>query len=287
MAKLIYHEAGKKLYETGVSDGVLYPTNSDGTYGTGVAWQGLTSVQETPSGAESNPIYADNKKYLDIRSAEQFGATIQAYTFPKAFYECDGSAFMNLGNNNVSDFITVGQQSRKVFGLAYKTIVGNDTSMNDYSYKIHMIYGATASPSQREYQTVNESPEAIQFSWELTTTPIPVPNHKDSAIITVDVSPIAAMPDSSAEKTYWKGKIATLEGILWGTDPAYKLTEDTEIVTGKDYYTRSGTEGSYTYTKVVSPNVSDIATYYEYTDTEPRLIMPSEFADIFVPYNAG
>ena len=195
MAKIKYHEAGKKIYETGVYDGVLYPTNTDGSYGTGVGWQGLTSVQETPSGAESNPIYADNKKYLDIRSAEQFGATIQAYTFPKVFYECDGSAFMNLGNDNVIDFITIGQQSRKVFGMAYKTVVGNDVQMNDYSYKIHIIYGATASPSQREYQTVNESPEAIQFSWELTTTPIEIPNHKPSAIITLDVSQILSISD--------------------------------------------------------------------------------------------
>lgn len=247
MAKLKYHDAGTKLYETGISDGVLYPTLSDGTYGEGVAWPGLTSVQETPSGAESNPIYADNKKYLDIRSAEQFGATIQAYTFPSEFYECDGSAFMNLGNGYSPNFITVGQQARKVFGMAYKTIVGNDVVMNDYSYKIHILYGATASPSQREYQTVNESPEAIQMSWELTTTPIAVPNHKDSAIITVDVSPISAMKDG-AEKTHYLNAIKALEDILWGVDA------DAE---------------------------------HSIEDAAPRLIMPSEFATIFTPYQAG
>lgn len=247
MAKLKYHEAGKKLYETGISDGVLFPTDdATGAYGKGVAWQGLTSVQETPSGADSNPIYADNKKYLDIRSAEQFGATIQAYTFPRAFYECDGSAFMNIGEGNTLDFITIGQQSRKVFGLAYKTIVGNDTMMNDYSYKIHIIYGATASPSQREYQTVNESPEAIQFSWELTTTPIDVPNHKPSAIITIDVSQLLALP--TAEREHYEAQIKTLEGKLWGVDA------DTE---------------------------------HSIADVEPTLVMPNEFATIFTPYKAG
>lgn len=283
MAKIKYHEAGKKIYETGVYDGVLYPTNTDGSYGTGVGWQGLTSVQETPSGAESNPIYADNKKYLDIRSAEQFGATIQAYTFPKAFYECDGSAFMNLGNDNVIDFITIGQQSRKVFGMAYKTVVGNDVQMNDYSYKIHIIYGATASPSQREYQTVNESPEAIQFSWELTTTPIEIPNHKPSAIITLDVSQILTISDPD-EKAHWKGKVAELEGILWGTDPQYTLTSDVAVDEEKEYYKKEGN----LYVIVAEPDVSEISTYYEKTgDAEPRLILPTEFPTIFVPYNAG
>lgn len=283
MAKLKYHEAGKKLYETGISDGVLFPTTADGSYGTGVAWQGLTSVQETPSGAESNPIYADNKKYLDIRSAEQFGATVQAYTFPRAFYECDGSAFMNIGEGNTLDFITIGQQSRKVFGLAYKTIVGNDTMMNDYSYKIHIIYGATASPSQREYQTVNESPEAIQFSWELTTTPIDIPNHKPSAIITIDVSQLLALPTAARE--HYEAQIKTLEGKLWGVDQQYTLTTDTDLVEGKEYYKKEGDA----YVVVSSPTVSEISTYYEKVvdDAAPTLVMPNEFATIFTPYVAG
>ena len=211
--QLEWDKTGERFYESGVSHGVLYPMNDNGIYPKGVAWNGLTAVNESPSGAEATALYADNMKYLELRSAEQFGATIQAYTFPKEFYECDGSAFMNVGSSTV-DFITVGQQSRKVFGLAYKTIVGNDTSMNDYSYKIHMVYGATASPSQREYQTVNESPEAIQFSWEFATTPVEIPKTIG------DYRPTSCLTINSTELTTPEAQAAlkTLEDKLYGTE---------------------------------------------------------------------
>lgn len=197
MSKLVWDEIGKRFYETGVKQGVLYPQASGGTYPKGVAWNGLTAVTESPSGAEPTPIYADDIKYLNLMSVEEFGATIEAYTYPDEFAECDGSA-------ELVDGVTVGQQTRKVFGLCYKTMLGNDIDGNDYGYKLHLIYGALAAPSEKGYTTVSDSPEAITMSWEVTTTPVSVGGMKPTASITID--------STKADPT----KLAELEEILYG-----------------------------------------------------------------------
>lgn len=196
--KIVWDETGKKTYETGVDHGVLYPVSDAGTYDHGVAWNGLISVSESPSGAEATPIYADNIKYLNMVSAEEFGATIEAYTYPDEFAACDGSAEIAPG-------VMAGQQARKTFGLCYRTKIGNDLKGNDYGYKLHLIYGALAAPSEKGYQTINDSPEAITFSWELTTTPVDVPNFKPTASLVIDSTKVAAE------------KLAALETILYGT----------------------------------------------------------------------
>lgn len=195
---LTWDETGKRYYETGVRKGVLYVQDKSGTYPKGVAWNGLTAVTESPSGADSNPLYADDIKYLDLRSAEEFGATVEAYTYPDEFAECDGTA-------ELADGVTIGQQARKSFGLCYRTVLGNDIANDAYGYKLHLIYGATAAPSEKGYQTVNDSPEAITFSWELTTTPVNVTGMKPTALITID--------STKADPT----KLAALEAILYGS----------------------------------------------------------------------
>ena len=178
MATLTWDVQGERYYETGVSKGVLYPFK-EGKYSKGVAWNGLTAVNESPSGAEPTPLYADNIKYLNLLSNEEFAATIEAYTYPDEFAECDGSAELAVG-------VSVGQQKRIPFGLSYVTKLGNDTDGQDHGYKIHLIYGALAKPTQKNYATINDSPEAITFSWELSTTPVAVPNMKPTACITID-----------------------------------------------------------------------------------------------------
>ena len=213
MAKLVWDETGKRTYETGVSHGVLYVQTSTGTYGKGVAWNGLTAVTESPSGAEATPLYADNIKYLELRSTEEFGATIEAYTYPDEFEKCDGSATIGTG-------VTIGQQTRHPFGLSYRTILGNDTENNDHGYKIHLIYGATASPSEKGYQTVNDSPEAITFSWEISTTPIDVPGFKPTSSLVIDSTKVEA------------AKLAEIEKLLYGdTATQPKLPTPEEIMT--------------------------------------------------------
>lgn len=197
--KLVWDQIGEHTYETGTDHGVLYLVDKDGKYSTGVAWNGLISVTETPSGAEPTAMYADNIKYLNIRSAEDFGCTIEAYTYPEEFEECDGSAEIAKG-------VVVGQQGRKMFGFSYRSLMGNDTLGTDFGYKLHLIYGATASPSERGYQTVNDSPEAITFSWEVTTTPVQVTGYKPTSIITIDSTKVD--PD----------KLKQLEDKLYGTD---------------------------------------------------------------------
>lgn len=199
MSKLIWDSTGERLYETGVKQAALYVQGSGGTYPKGVAWNGITAVTESPSGAEATALYADDIKYLSLVSAEEFGATIEAYTYPDEFAECDGSASIATG-------VVIGQQKRKTFGLAYKTTLGNDVDNNDYGYKLHLIYGALAAPSEKAYATINDSPEAITFSWEVTTTPVSVAGHKPTAIVTID--------STKADKT----KLAALETILYGTD---------------------------------------------------------------------
>lgn len=199
MAKLTWDDTGKKIYETGVDRGVLYPITTGTTYGTGVPWNGLTAVNESPSGAESNPQYADNIKYLDLTSAEEFGFTLEAFTYPVEFEECDGSA-------QLADGVIIGQQTRKMFGFSYRTLVGNDTQGTDYGYKIHLVYGCKASPSEKSRSTVNDSPEAITFSWEITTTPVNVNGHKPTSHLIVDTTVADA------------GKVTQLETKLYGDD---------------------------------------------------------------------
>ena len=179
MAKLVWNEAGKRLYETGVDRGVLYVSDGNGRYQKGVVWNGLVSVNESPSGAEATPLYAGNVKYVELMSNEEFGASIEAYTYPEEFEQCDGSA-------ELADGITIGQQPRKSFGLCYRTKIGNDTAGDAHGYKIHLIYGAKAAPTEKSYTTINDSPEAITFSWEITTTPIEVAGYKPTATLTID-----------------------------------------------------------------------------------------------------
>lgn len=199
MARLVWDQTGQKTYETGVKQGVLYPQGEGGAYPIGYAWNGLTGVTESPSGAESNPLYADDIKYLNLISAEEFGATIEAYTYPDEFAECDGSAEIAPG-------VTIGQQARKTFGMAYKTTFGNDVDGNEHGYKLHLIYGALATPSEKAYATINDSPEAITFSWEVTTTPVAVEGFKPTASLTIDSTKVD------------KAKLAALEDILYGKD---------------------------------------------------------------------
>lgn len=197
MAVLTWDGTGERLYETGVDRGVLYiPTN--GVYDTGYAWNGLTAVTESPSGAEATPLYADNIKYLNLVSAEEFGATIEAYTYPDAFALVDGTARPSAG-------VSVGQQTRKTFGFSYRTRVGNDVDGADYGYKLHLVYGALAAPSEKAFATINDSPEAITFSWEVTTTPVPVTGLKPTAIITIDSTKVSA------------ANLQALEDALYGT----------------------------------------------------------------------
>ena len=196
MSKLVWDNTGDRLYETGVRNGVLYiPTN--GVYSNGYAWNGLTAVTESPSGAEATALYADDIKYLSLLSTEEFGATIEAYTYPDEFAECDGSA-------SLVDGVSIGQQKRKTFGLCYRTAIGNDVDGNDHGYKLHMIYGALAAPSEKAYATINDSPEAITFSWEITTTPVNVTGFKPTASIVID--------STKADPTC----LAALEEILYG-----------------------------------------------------------------------
>jgi len=197
MTRLTWDATGARFYETGVKNGVLYKQVA-GAYPLGVAWNGLTAITESPSGAEANPIYADDIKYLNLISAEEFGATIEAYTYPDEFAECDGSGTLSAG-------VVIGQQRRSAFGLCYKTTLGNDVDANDYGYKLHLIYGAIAAPSEKAFATINDSPEAITFSWEVTTTPVAVTGFKPTASLVIDSTKV----DSA--------KLATLEDILYGT----------------------------------------------------------------------
>ena len=216
MSKLTWDASGERLYETGVKQGVLYVMDSN-VYGNGVAWNGLTAITESPSGAESTPLYADDIKYLDLRSTEEFGATIEAYTYPDEFAACDGSA-------SLADGVSIGQQARKMFGLCYRTTVGNDTDGTDHGYKLHLIYGATASPSEKAYETINDSPEAITFSWEITTTPVSVTGFKPTASITID--------STKADPTC----LATLEEKLYGgasTEPTLPLPDEVKTIMTK------------------------------------------------------
>ena len=307
MAKLVWDQVGERLYETGTKKGVLFVQNAGGQYGKGVAWNGLTAVTESPSGAEETALYADDIKYLSLRSAEEFGGTIEAYTYPDEWGQCDGTAFPVAG-------VALGQQSRKSFGLCYRTALGNDTVGSDFGYKLHFVYGATASVSERAYATINDSPEAITFSWEFTTVPVDVEGYKPTAIITINSTKVDA------------GKLAQLEAYVYGTEGTvsystytvtyteftgtafvadttyyekdgnvYTPTEDSAYDSGKTYYTadafestvytRSGTEGSYEYTPVAAGTVPvSGTTYYEKEETggtDPTMPTPKYIMDLF------
>lgn len=199
MAKLIFNNVGERFFETGVKNGVLYVMGEDGTYEKGVVWNGLTGVTESPSGAETTPLYADDVKYVVIYAAEEFGATIEAYTYPEEFEQCDGSAAIAEG-------ITVGQQTRKTFAFCYKTSLGNDTQGQDLGYKIHIIYGCKAAPSEKSYATINDSPEAVTFSWEISTVPVPVEGHNPTATMVIDSTRVKAE------------KLRLIEEVLYGNE---------------------------------------------------------------------
>lgn len=210
MSKIVWDAVGEHTFETGVRNGVLYLKDAEGAYNTGVAWNGLTSVSESPEGAEATDLYADDIKYLTLMSAENFKATIEAYTYPVEFEECDGSA-------TIANGVVIGQQSRKPFGLCYRTAIGNDTDGNEHGYKLHIVYGCQASPSEKQYSTINDSPEAITFSWEVNTTPVNVTGKKPTATLIID--------STKADKA----KLTALEAILYGseqTEPRLPLPDE-------------------------------------------------------------
>ncbi len=247
MAELVWDETGKRLYETGVDHGVLYLPNSQGAYVDGVAWNGLTSVSEAPSGAEPNAQYADNIKYLNLFSAEEFGATVEAFTYPDEFAQFDGLGTPTPG-------VVVGQQARRSFGLSYRSKVGNDIDGDDYGYKLHLIYGCSASPSEKAYNTINDSPEAITFSWEITTNPVAVPGLKPTSVITVDSTKVSATTLAALEQILYgdagvdpalplPGTVITMFAggvtVVTPTQPAYNVATDTitiPTVAGVMYY---------------------------------------------------
>ena len=263
MTKIVWDEIGEHLYETGVKNGVLYPMSTEegtaGTYPEGYAWNGLTSVSESPEGAEANDFYADDQKYLSVRGAEDFKGSINAYTYPDEFAQCNGEAELATG-------IVVNQQARKTFGLSYKTTVGNDVAGNDYGYKIHLVYGATVSPSEKEYQTINDSPEPIEFSWEFETTPVNVPGLRSSALITLNSKKVAP------------AKLGMIEAILYGVD------EDDEFDATKTYKvgdTVMYTDAPYVCTTAVTTAGAWSAdNWTEIEEPGPRLPLPAELLEI-------
>lgn len=258
MPRIKWDQTGERLYETGVKQGVLYP-QVGGLYPKGVAWNGLSAVTESPSGAESTPIYADDIKYLDLRSAEEFGATVEAYTYPPEFEECDGSA-------SIADGVTIGQQPRKSFGLCYRTILGNDVDKDNYGYKLHLVYGATAAPSEKGYSAVSDSPEPITMSWELSTTPVAVTGKNPTASLTID----STKSDPA--------KLKALEEILYGKDHEV-LTEQPEDWASnyKNYFTKSG-EKFVAVSDGSAPSWTS-GTYYT-AGADPRLPLPDEIASL-------
>lgn len=265
MAKLLWDQTAEHLYETGDDRAVVYPYNSTSkAYDKGYAWNGITGVTESPSGADETALYADNIKYLSLRAAEEFGMTVTAYTYPDEFAELDGSAFPVKG-------VRIYQQARKTFGFSYRSIIGNDTDANDYGYKLHLIYGLTASPSERGYGTVNDSPEAIEFSWEMTGVPVAITGYKNSCMLTVDSTAFTSTED--------KAKLTALENILWGTDAEDVYTEVTPVGTEnpvtEGWYEKTGN----VYVLSADTTVDAQKTYYAKTTTtatDARLPLPDE-----------
>lgn len=260
MPKLFWDQTGERTYETGVKNGVLYPQGENGTYPKGVAWNGLTAVTESPSGAEANPLYADDIKYLNLLSTEEFGATIEAYTYPEEFESCDGSAEIAPG-------VSIGQQKRDIFGMAYKTVLGNDTENNKYGYKLHLIYGALAAPSEKAYATISDSPEAITFSWEVTTTPVSVSGFEPTASLVIDSTKV----DTT--------KLAALESILFGKDNELTKTQPEDWSDNyTNYFTKSSTGEFAAVTGESAPSWE--ANKYYTAGAQARLPLPDEVAEI-------
>ena len=261
--KLSWDQTAQHLYETGTDHAVVYPADNSGNYPKGYAWNGVTGYTESPSGADETALYADNIKYLSLRSAEEFGATITAYTYPDEFAKLDGSADIDPSLKGIKVY----QQARKSFGLAIRTLIGNDVDGNDHGYKLHLVYGLTASPSERGYSTVNDSPEAIEFSWELKSVPVAVPGLKATSVITIDSTQVDGE------------KLTAFENILYGTDGSVSysavqnptattysaVAEPTGNPSEKSYYERSGDEGSYVYTLSQDETVNSEKTYYTKT----------------------
>lgn len=268
--KAVWDQIGEKKFETGVDRGMLYPI-ANGIYPKGVVWNGFTNVNESPEGGDAQDFYADNIKYGSLRGAENFNGTIECYTYPDEWKECDGRKTLLRG-------VTVAQQNRKAFGLSYRSLIGNDTDLLDHGYTIHLVYNASASPSEKSRQTVNESPEAQTFSYEFQTTPVPVtvvPNIKATAHLEID----------STEVT--QEQLDAIEAILYGTAGTISYSE-ASVVSGDNpkemgLYERSGSVGAYVYTLTEDTTVDSGKTYYEKTETgavEPRLPLPDEVFQI-------
>lgn len=215
MSKLVWDVAGQHYYETGVKNCVLYVQNNQGAYPSGVAWNGITGITESPSGADATKLYADDAAYLNLRAAETFGGTIEAYTYPEEFGECNGEADLTTG-------VVIGQQGRKTFGLCYRTALGNDTAGSDYNYKLHLVYGATCSPSERAYSTINDSPEAITFSWAFDTVPVDVTGHAKVSCLTIDMSKLNVNQKKAVEDALYG---TNTQGQTTGTDPYLPLPD--------------------------------------------------------------
>lgn len=267
MSKLKYDQTGERYFETGVSDLALFVWDkTQNKYGKGVAWNGVSAVSEAPEGGEDNYIHADNIKYLNLKSPEDWKGSITAYSSPKEFDACDGTLEILPG-------VTFGQQDRKTFAICFLSRIGNDTEGDKLGKKLTIVYGLTASPSSRDHNTVNESPEAQELSWDINSLPVVVDSYNAFSTIVIK--------SHECSQENWTKIINT----LYGTDASaavYKKTTDTEVVEGKDYYTRSGSEGSYIYTKVVSPSTSEIDSYYELVtpateESDPTLMMPEDF----------
>lgn len=264
MAELFWDKTAEHLYETGTDHGVVYPADDNGAYPKGYAWNGITGWTESPSGADETALYADNIKYLSLRSAEEFGATLTAYTYPDAFAKLDGSDAPVEG-------MKIYQQARRSFGLSIRTLIGNDVKSNDYGYMLHLVYGLTASPSERSYSTVNDSPEAIEFSWELSSVPASVTGYKPTSVITVD--------STKVNPAY----LRNLERVLYGTTAGdvYDPTEDTTVDSEKTYYKLEN--GSYTAVTTETGDNPKTNGWYEkvtLTDTDARLPLPDEVISI-------
>lgn len=272
MAALTWDEIGDHLYETGVRKGVLYLLDEDDNdYPEGVAWNGLTAVTESPSGAEATAIYADDIKYLNLYSSEEFGATIEAYTYPDEFALCDGSS-------NLATGAAIGQQARKSFGLCYRTAVGNDVMGDDYGYKIHILYGCKASPSEKSYQTINDSPEAITFSWELTTTPVSVDGFKPTANVIVDSTKFKDASSTSADAAL-KAALAVFEAYLYGANSTAFNSSNSYVLgdtctNSSKYYVCTTAPGA-TDTPSIANNFTEICGTSSW-DGKPRLPLPAE-----------
>lgn len=275
MSKLVWDQTSEHLYETGNDHAVVYPYNAESkAYDSGVAWNGITGITESPSGADETALYADNIKYLSLRAAEEYGMTVTAYTYPDEFAKLDGSAF-------VEDLpgVRIYQQARKTFGMSYRTIIGNDTESNDHGYKLHLVYGLTASPSERGYSTVNDSPEAIEFSWEMTGVPVAITGYKNSCLITIDSTAF-----NTEDK---KAKLKALEDVLYGTDGETTYSAATPVgsenPSEEGWYERSGSAEPYTYTLTTDTTVDSEKTYYVKSTSEgtaARLPLPDEVFSI-------